>query len=743
VWKIGVLRRIFLGLPLLAPAFIGFTALASLQYQRTFHLGVEARSLLVAPAQAFNLVGLTIGAIVATRLAARGTRFLFWLVGVCSLTGAAFAALFALAPSLPVAFLAQAGIEASIAIVGPGVLVALSFAIPPRARSVGFSMGALFALPGLALLPAIGALGDHIGLRSGLLLMVPVFVVGSLIITSAGGVIDRDIRNVQTSMRAQAEVAAQRREGKLPLLAVRDLTAGYGGAAVVAGVHLELAEGEIVALLGPNGAGKSTLMRAIAGIVEADDGAVIFDGRDITHMPPDAIARLGIAQVPGGEGVFPTLTVEENLRAAAWPLRNARGREEDLMQEVLAMFPALSGRRADHAGNLSGGQQQMLTLAMALLAKPRLLLVDELSLGLAPVLVDRLLDSVRALPDLGTAVLLVEQSVTVALSVCHRGYVLDSGRVRFSGTAAEIGARPDLLRAVYLDKAVTGTPAAGYGAPPDDLRATDLEVLGACVHFGGITALDNVSLAARHGEVLGIIGPNGAGKTTLFDVVSGFTRPTAGRVLLHGMDIAHRGPAARARLGLGRSFQDSRLFSGLSVREALAVALERFIDVGDPWNAVLRLPAHQVTEAAVSDRVDEILALFGLERIAGKLVSELSTGQRRLVDLAAVVAHQPDVLLLDEPSSGVAHPEVASMLGVLRDVRDRLDATLLVVEHDIAFVSELADRLIVLDCGRVLASGPSAEVLAAQEVWEAFLGTSPPGRPDSGGPVSAREDAAR
>jgi ABC-type branched-subunit amino acid transport system ATPase component len=763
VWKIGVLRRIFLALPLLAPAIVGFTSLASLQYQNTFHLGAERRALLVAPVQVFHLAGLVVGAILATRLAARGMRPFFRLLGAGAGVGAGFAALFAVAPSLPVAFVANAGIEGSLAVVGPGMLAALSLAIPPRARSIGFSIGALFALPGLALLPAIGALGDHIGLRYGLLLTVPVFVLGSMIVGSAGSLIDRDIRNVRTSMRARADEAARRREGGLPLLTVRDLTVGYGGEAVIAGVDLEIAEGEIVALLGPNGAGKSTLMRAIGGIVEADGGAVIFDGRDITHVPPDAIARLGIAQMPGGEGVFPTLTVEENLRAAAWArqrphgparrwdpggrppgsARRGRETEADLIQEALTLFPVLAGRRADHAGDLSGGQQQMLALAMALLAEHRLLLVDELSLGLAPVVVDRLLASLRALRDRGTAVLLVEQSVNVALSVADRAYLLDAGQMRSSGTAAQIAARPEALRAVYLDTA-GGLPEARRPQPerrgPD---VTALEVVGACVSFGGITALEDVSLTVSHGEVVGIIGPNGAGKTTLFDVVSGFTRPAAGRILLHGIDIAHRTPAARARLGVGRSFQDSRLFGGLTVREVLAVALERFIDVGDPLNAALRLPAHQVTEAAIGARVAQILAQFGLESLAGRLVSELSTGQRRLVDLAAVVAHEPDVVLLDEPSSGVAQGEVESMLGVLRGVRDQLDAAFLMVEHDIAFVSRLADRLIVLDRGQVIAAGAPAEVLKAREVREAFLGTRPLARSGSGSPAAAGEGAPR
>ena len=234
-----------------------------------------------------------------------------------------------------------------------------------------------------------------------------------------------------------------------------------------------------------------------------------------------------------------------------------------------------------------------------------------------------------------------------------------------------------------------------------------------------------MSLHADHGEIVGIIGPNGAGKTTLFDVVSGFLRPDAGRVELAGVDITDRTASARARLGLGRSFQDSRLFSGLTVRDAMAVSLERFTDVSDPFNAILRLPLQVRTEAAVMERVDELLDLFGLDGFADNLVSELSTGSRRLVDLAAVVAHQPSVVLLDEPSSGVAQREVEAMVGLLRTVRDRLDATMLVVEHDIAFIAELADRLVAMDRGAVLASGPPRHVLESPVVGEAFLGSDP------------------
>ena len=737
VWKIGVLRRIFYALPFLAAAIAGFGSLASLQYQQTFHLDVVQRAYLTAPVQVFVLGGLVLGATVGTALAARGLHLVFRMLAVAAVAASGFAVLFALAPSVPVAFFADAGIEASLAVVGPGVLAALSLAIPARSRSVGFSIGALFVLPGLVVIPVVGAIGDAVGFRYGMLVLVPVFLIGGLVVASAGSLIDADVRNVWISMRTRSEMLRARAGGELPLLAVRALDVGYDGVPVLRGVDLEIAEGEIVALVGTNGAGKSTLLRAIGGVTEADGGAVVFDGRDITHTPPDEIACLGIGLMPGGDGVFPTLTVEENLRAAAWQTRRHRERTEERLSETIDRFEVLSERRADRAGDLSGGQQQMLALAMALLAAPSLLLIDELSLGLAPLVVEQLLESVRALKRAGTAVLLVEQSVTVAVAVADRVYVMDSGTIRFSGPAAEVGEHPELLWSIYVRHAAAGVaPGAGgaaagavhgagaHGAAPP----TALEVSSLSVAFGGITALDDVTLAAAPGEVVGIIGPNGAGKTTHFDVISGFTGAGRGRVTIGGTDVTAWTAARRARHGLGRSFQDSRLFSALSVRDTLAVALDRFIDTGDPLNAALRLPVLVDTEAAVEVRVEELIELFGLERFADRFVSELSTGTRRLVDLAAVVAHAPGVVLLDEPSSGVAQREVEAMGELLRNVQARLGATLVVVEHDMAFIAGLADRLVALDRGRVLADGGPAEVLDRPEVVEAFLGQHPSAR---------------
>ena len=681
VWKISVLRRIFIALPFLAAAIAGFTSLASLQYQETFHLDAVERAYLIAPIQLFDLAGLAVGAVIATRLARRDIGLVFRMLAVASLVAAGFAVLFALAPNVPLAFIGNAGIDFSLAIVGPGVLASLSLAIPSRVRSVGFSIGALFVLPGFLVLPIIGAVGDAVGFRYGLLILVPIFVIGGLIVASAGGLVARDVQDVWTSMRIRTQMLLDRHAGRLPLLAVRELSVGYDGVVVLADVAIEIGEGEIVAVVGTNGAGKSTLLRAIGGVVEADHGAIVFDGRDITHLPPDEIARLGVAQVPGGEGIFPNLRVEDNLRVAAWQGRRRGEHDADMIDEALTTFPTLASRREERAANLSGGQQQMLALAMATITRPKLFLIDELSLGLSPLVVEQLLRAIESMRQSGTAILLVEQSMNVAVAVADHVYVMETGVVRFSGTADELAAHPELLWSVYVQKAseALGSPAQGPAAAGGG-GGTQLQVRGLSLSFGGNNALNDVSLRADHGEIVGIIGPNGAGKTTLFDVVSGFLHPDSGRVELGGVDVTDHSASARARLGLGRSFQDSRLFSGLTVRDAVAVSLERFTDVSDPFNAMLRLPLQVRTEAAVMERVDELLDLFGLDRYAENLVSELSTGSRRLVDLAAVVAHQPSVVLLDEPSSGVAQREVEAMVGLLRNVRDRSHATMLVVE---------------------------------------------------------------
>ncbi|MCB0978913.1 MAG: MFS transporter, partial [Acidimicrobiales bacterium] len=416
VWTIRSLRRIFVALPFLAAAIVGFASLASLQYEQTFALDEVQRAFANVPVQVVELIGITIGTKLTMKAFQKGPSFIFKVLAGSAWLCSIFALGFAGAPNVGFAIVANSLIAACLVIVGPGVMASLSLAIPPRARSMGFSIGALWVLPGLLVLPTVGWFGDLYGFRWGMALLTPVFLVGGLVIASVGKVIDDDVAQVWTSAATRAKMLQDRAEGKLPLLSVRNAQVAYGDVRILFGVDLDVNEGEIVALLGTNGAGKSTLLKAICGVAIADRGAIVFDGHDITHAPPDEIAPRGVAMIPGGQGVFPSLTVRENLRVAGWMQRHEPAERRQRLADALELFPILEQRLDDPAGDLSGGQQQMLALAMAFLDRPRLLMIDELSLGLAPTVVEQLLGIVRRLRDDGTTIILVEQSVNVALT---------------------------------------------------------------------------------------------------------------------------------------------------------------------------------------------------------------------------------------------------------------------------------------------------------------------------------------
>jgi len=646
--------------------------------------------------------------------------------------------IFAYAPNLVIAVAANSVMSAAVFMLIPGIFAVMSLAVPPKVRSFGYAMGALWVLPGLLALPFIGAIGDAHGLRLGLVCAAPIFLVGGLILASSGAFVADDINRVWRTSATLSEVAHLRKQGKVKLLVARDVCVHYGPVQVLFGVDLEVDEGEIVALLGTNGAGKSTLLKAISGLVEASDGAIIFDGRDMTHTPPDEVAKRGVAQVPGGQGVFTQLSVADNLRLAGWQQQIDDDELKIATERVLETFPILRERWNVDAGDLSGGQQQMLTLGMAFIGRPRLLMIDELSLGLSPAVVGQLLEMVRMLREQGTTIILVEQSVNVALTVAERAYFMEKGEIRFEGPTEELLARPDLLRSVFFSASnpvavapeleVAAVEAKVNGSNGEEPPLPVLEVREIVKRFGGVRALDGVSFDVAPNEILGFIGPNGAGKTTLFDVISGFDRQhQSGTVRLRrNGDIydLHDVPThVRSWRGLGRSFQDGRLFPGLTVAETIAVALEQHVEVRDPIAATLHLPAVADSEEQVDLAVADLVDLLGLGSYRDKFVRELSTGTRRIVDLACVLAQGPKVVLLDEPSSGIAQRETEALGPVLRRVREELGASLLVIEHDLPLLLSIADRMIALDLGRLVVDGDPHDVINHPRVVESYLGT--------------------
>jgi len=245
-----------------------------------------------------------------------------------------------------------------------------------------------------------------------------------------------------------------------PLLDVRGLRAAYERIPVVFGIDLQVGEGEIVAVLGANGAGKTTTLRCISGMLKPVEGSIEFMGQRIDGRSADRITRSGLVHVPEGRGIFPTLNVDESLELAARTAGVTGGEVHNRIREMYAVFPRLRDRSRQLAGTLSGGEQQMLALARGLIVRPKLLLIDEMSQGLAPTVVGQLFELVAGFPQRGTSVLLVEQFVGKALGVASRAYVLEKGTLRYAGDAATLAADPEFVQASYLGSAEARQPAA-------------------------------------------------------------------------------------------------------------------------------------------------------------------------------------------------------------------------------------------------------------------------------------------
>ncbi len=730
--QVRTLRRIWWSLPFVAAGLFGMGSLTAIYYRDVFGVNEVQRGFIAAAAEPAQLLGIAIGIPIATRLARKDPGLVLKFLAVAATISAVAMVGFTTAATLPTAIVMNVIFAAVLGMIGPGILSSLSLAIPPRARAIGFSIGSLYLLPGIFVLIVIGGIADSTGIRHALLILVPVFLLGAYILASAGSFVAPDIERVRASTLAQAEVLASRRRGDIKLLLVKDLDVAYDDVQVLFGVNFDVDEGEIIALLGTNGAGKSTLLKAISGHLEAQAGAIVFDGRDTTLAPPHEQAARGIVLMPGGRGIFPGLSVDEHLRLAGWLYQKDEAYLTAATKRVLELFPVLPGILSAPAATLSGGQQQMLSLAMSFIARPKLLMIDELSLGLAPAVVEQLLEVVRELRKAGTTIILVEQSVNVALTVADTAYFMEKGEIRFHGPTRELLARPDLLRSVFLEGAATRTAtkrrsirakvAPGVGG--NGKRPVVLETRNLTKSFGGVRAVDDLSITLHEGEILGIIGPNGAGKTTLFDIISGFLTPDEGSIFLDGQEITQLRPDTRSILGLARSFQDARLFGALTAHQSIGVALDRELAVRDPVAAALGLRDVAESERELSDKVDELIERMGITAFRDKFSYELSTGSRRVVDLACQVGVKPKVILFDEPSSGIAQRETEALGPLLRRISEETGASLVVIEHDMPLISGISDRIVALDLGRALVDGPPATVLRHPQVVSSYLGTN-------------------
>ena len=716
-WAVRTLR--LQGFAMLVSFTYPIAYLVQVVYAERFFLDPFERSLLTVAAHLLALLGLLCAGPLSERLLTRRPANLaLWQAGLSAL-GAVFLVIQGLAPNV-VLFVAPLLLFTTFeALLLPATAAIMALVVPARVRGVGSQLFVPFVALGSVISAFIASFAVQLGTQRLLLVYAPFYIVAALIRLSSASSITTDIRAARAASMAEQISREARAAGTAKMLVCRDVDVAYDGVQILFNVDFDVEEGETVALLGTNGAGKSTLLRAIAGLHQPSNGAVFFDARDVTSSPAHMVASYGVVFMPGGHAVFPNMTVRENLVTAGWMHRDNEGYVADRIERMLEFFPVLRERIDVVAGTLSGGEQQMVALGQAFLMRPKLLMIDELSLGLAPRVVEQLVNVLRELRADGTTIVVVEQSFNVAATIAERAVFMDKGRVEFDGPVDALLERPDLLRAIFMGGAASAGRIGRRRAQAEDAEAI-LAVEDVSLFYGGVQSLDAVSLAVRPAEVVGIIGPNGAGKTSLFDVVSGYAEPSAGRVLVDGHDVAGLSPAARARLGLGRSFQNARLFPALTVRETIAVALERRA-AKNPLASALWLPGARKRERLLHERVDGYIELLSLGVHADKFVRELSTGSRRAVEMACVLAAEPSVLLLDEPSSGLAQAEIEALGPALSRIPRETGCALLVIEHDLPLITQISDRLAAMELGRVLVEGPPSAVTADARVVRTYL----------------------
>jgi ABC-type branched-subunit amino acid transport system ATPase component len=463
LWLIPTVRRLLAAWAVLGVVTTPLLTYMSFLLQDRWRMGLGQRSAFLGVAWALALP-------VLAWFAPRGDALFradpARLVSACAAALGVLAVGLFLTAATPVAGLALVAFGvalASTAVLVPALTVTTLSLVRPRARSHAGALVAVFLVGvggqgGAALL---GGLDSRFGPGVAIALLAIPAMLAALLVRRAAGTVNGDLDQMLSELVEEEEVRALTQRGRrLPMLACRHIDFSYGQLQVLFDVNFTVDDGEIVALLGTNGAGKSTLLRVVSGLGFPSRGSTRLRGLDITYVDAERRVGMGISQVPGGRAVYGPLTVVENMRVLGYTHGRNRRAVEAGIDASFEAFPRLAERRNQQASTLSGGEQQMLGLATAFIVRPRLLLIDELSLGLAPKVVGELLEMVRRINADGAAVVLVEQSVNLALSVVEHAYFMEKGQIRFDGAAAALLARPDLLRSVFLEGASKSLQAA-------------------------------------------------------------------------------------------------------------------------------------------------------------------------------------------------------------------------------------------------------------------------------------------
>jgi len=467
---------------LIAVGILGFAGtgaplFGSLFFNDKFGLHVAGRSEVYAIIGLAAFLGLPVAYVVGDRYFRHAPQRPLVIAGICI---SAYGVLYVLSlyvPKLWMCVTLQTLANAAVSPLAICIFLTLAATAPPEMRTICFAMFGVFSLVfgGFTGSVLLGAISDAVagpnaapgspqqlhGIVVALTLIAPVCLMGGLFLLLGSRYVRRDITLViEDVLERYAEGKRRQAGGEIPALQIHNLDFYYGTNQVLFDINLEVRQGEMVALLGTNGAGKSTLLRAVSGLDHPHRGVIRIFGVNCTYLEPEQIIGREVALLVGGKMTFPGLTVRDNLRIGEHSFRREKARANAAMEEAIHVFPELSDRLDQPAGTLSGGEQQMLALARVMMTRPRLLMIDELALGLAPKTVDRLMEIVRRVNAQGTTVILVEQSVNRAMHLAERAFFMERGEIRFDGPTTELLDREDLLRPVFLAEA-----GAGLGGP--------------------------------------------------------------------------------------------------------------------------------------------------------------------------------------------------------------------------------------------------------------------------------------
>ncbi len=471
---IPTVKRIAVGYFTLGILVVPFGTFLSTFLEVRWDLGPGERGLFFAAISGVSVLALLAFGTRAEAVFREDPAKLLSFCGLALAGAVSFIATGALMPAFFLMFVMFALGQSLIAVLTPGLTAALLSIMDARYRPHAAAVVGMFAAAGAIVgVLFLSGIDKRVGIAGAIFSLILPGVLAGLVIRSAAPMIGKDLDRMIDEVLESEDIKTIKASGqKLPMLACKGIDFSYGQLQVLFDVDFTVDEGEMVALLGTNGAGKSTLLKVVSGIGLPSAGSVRYTGQDITYLDAERRVPLGITQVPGGRAVFGSMDVVENLRTFGYILGRDKKRIDASIEECFEAFPRLYERRTSLAANLSGGEQQMVGLSKALILQPKLLLIDELSLGLAPIIVGQLLDMVRRINATGTAVVLVEQSVNIALSLVDHAYFMEKGQMRFDGPAKDLLERGDLLRAVFLEGA-DAAPVSDHDAdePAADLAA--------------------------------------------------------------------------------------------------------------------------------------------------------------------------------------------------------------------------------------------------------------------------------